>query len=150
MRMSSSDCDGRRAGGLRYRVWKLRLEITGIQKISSDSAVSWPSTTLLPRKKPATNFVFGRRNNICGSSTWRDIRIQHRHPVADSQGLFLVVGYVDESCAGRSLNILQLCLHLAPDLLVKAERGSSSKSSRGRGARARAIAKRCCSPPDSG
>ena len=82
------------------------------------------STRLQSRKKPAT-----KRGARAAEEGARRVAlhalaaIDHRDPVTHRQRLLLIVGDVDERGAGLLLDALQLCLHLAPDLLVeRAER----------------------------
>ncbi len=64
--------------------------------------------------------------------------------------LFLVVGDVDERHTGLAMQPLQLLLHrFAQHARSRAESGSSSSRMRGPNASARAMATRCCWPPDN-
>ena len=77
------------------------------------------SSTLQPRKKPATKRVRGNRKIRSGASTCAPAAVQHRDPVAHGERLLLIVRHVDEGGPGRLLDLGQLALHLAADLLIQ-------------------------------
>ena len=117
----------------------------------SCTAATRPVKRLFSPTKEATKAVLRVVVDLERGADLLDIALaHHRHPVGHGQRLALVVGDVDEGDAGPSLDrrcsSARMCWR---SFRSRADSGSSSSSTLGSTASARAIATRCFCPPDS-
>ena len=106
-----------------------------------------PAITLPVPTKRATNRVGIAKHLLGGTALGDPAFRQHRHQIAQAQRLVEVVGHLQR---GDPLPLVQLP-QLAPQHLARGgvhrREGLVQQQDRGPGARARASATRCCSPP---
>ena len=94
--------------------------------------------------------VCGIAINLLGrSDLLNSTAIHHDHTVGQRHRFGLIMRHVQARHAKPSLDRTKLVAHLQTSLASRLLRGSSSSSTSGSKTRARAIATRCCWPPDS-
>ena len=124
----------------------------------------WPPSWSTPPFDFALKHVDGRRAqelrhkqvlgvvvDLLGGALLHQQAVAHHHnPVGDAHGLLLVVGDKQGGDAGALSGFSQISSRVCSrSRASRLERGSSSKSTRGIFTRARAMATRCCWPPES-